>query len=111
MAPDVRCDAQLLLMAPERALAQPDHSPASDPAQENVTMSPGQSFHGRGSLRQRFTGLYEQILPRNITNMFEDWLHSRAAVYAVVIGVFGWNVDVEIKNRGVIPCIPQPIVG
>ena len=72
---------------------------------------PGQRFHGRGSPRQRFTGRYEQVLPRNITNLFEDWLHFRAAVHAVGIGVFGRNVDVEVKNRGVILCIPQQIIG
>ena len=73
--------------------------------------SPGQSFHGRGSPRRRFTGRCEQVLPRNITNLFEDWLHLRAVVHAVGTGVFGRNVDVEVKNCGVIPCIQLQIVG
>ena len=119
MVPDVRCDAQLHLMvpgrAPERALALPDRLPASGPAQKKrrclQQYSPGQSFYGRGSPRRRFTGQYEQVLSRNITNLLEDWFHSRAAFHAVGIGVFGRNVDVEVKNHGVIPCIPQQIVG
>ena len=44
MAPDVRYDAQLLLMVPERALeralALSDRPPASGPAQKKATMSP-----------------------------------------------------------------------
>ena len=43
-AADMRCNAQLLLMmperAPERALALPDCLPASGPVQKKVTMIP-----------------------------------------------------------------------
>ena len=105
---------KLLLMVPERALALPDCLPASGLAQNKTTMSPavfpGQRFRALGSSRGRFAGRYEQVLLHNITNLFKDWFHSRTTIHAVGISVFGWNVDAEVKNRGVVLCIPEQIV-
>ena len=39
VATDVRCDAQLFLMVPKRALTLPGRPPASGPAQKKATMS------------------------------------------------------------------------
>ena len=91
---------------PKRALALPDRPPASGPAQKKATVSPAvfpQAKLPRTRLPQTKIRRAEQVLPRNITNLFEDWLHSRAAVHAGGIGVFGRNVDVEVKDRGAIP--------
>ena len=39
--------------------------------------------------------------------LWEKLFDLEVTVHALDIGVFGWNVDVEVENRRVVPHIPQ----
>ena len=47
---------------------------------------------------------------RDVMDFPKKLFNLGATVLALTIGAFGWNVDVEVENRRVIPRIPQFIV-